>query len=439
MTMVAKFGGTSMANAAQIRKVIGIVKSDPARRYVVVSAPGKRSTEDVKVTDLFYEWHQAFKNESRAAEIQEAISERFQEIVNGLGVRFDLARELDQIRKSIIRGLSADYAASRGEYLNGKILAQVLGYPFLDPAEYIHFKSDGSYDPRQIGGEKLRKALISHSRAIIPGFYGSLPNGTIKTFPRQGSDITGAIVAKAAGAKVYENWKDVSGIFMADPEIVRGPEKIDTITYREMRELAYMGAAVFHEDAVIPLQEAGITSRVLNTDEPDDPGTMIVPNQTLIPQRSHHGVVGIAARSGFIVLRLEKMSMRKDLGFIRKVLSVFERHSIPCEQIPSGIDAISFVLEEKYFSNTETVMREIKHDCHPDKHGLLPGIAMIAIVGRGMAHRVGVASRSLDALSNHNINVSTLSQDAGEISIMVGVANKDRDDAVRAIYGAITT
>ncbi len=428
---VSKFGGTSLADANQIKKVINIVLSDSDRQYVVVSAPGKRNPDDRKITDLFYDWHQLSNSQSSSEEIQSAIRERYSRIIDGLGISFNLEVEMADIAQKIGFGGSSDYAASRGEYLNGKIIAKALGYQFVDPISCIFFDNNGRYHEAD---EKLQE-ILRGQKAVIPGFYGSMPNGSVKTFARGGSDITGAIVARAMGASLYENWTDVSGLLMADPRVVENPRKIDVVTYRELRELSYMGASVFHEEAMFPVQEAGIATNIRNTNVPTDPGTTIVVEG--VQQKEGFVIVGVAGRKNFTVITVEKMMLNQQVGFMRRILSILETNGISFEHMPGGIDTVSIIIDDKQLEGKlDKVLHEIKEECSPDNLVAFPNMAMIAAVGRAMINTPGVSAKVFTAIAEAGINVRMINQGSSEISIFVGVENEDYEATARAVYGA---
>ena len=428
---VAKFGGSSLADANQIKKVLAIVKSDPSRRYIVVSAPGKRNKEDKKITDLLYEWQKLSSLGQSSKEVEKMIRERYFSMVKELGLSLDIKSEFEEIAKKISEGASPDYAASRGEYLSGKIISEALGYEFIDADTCISFDAVGQY---QKSDEKLGK-LVGERRVVIPGFYGAMHDGSIKTFSRGGSDVTGAIVARALKAEKYENWTDVCGLRMADPRVVEYPKKIAVVTYRELRELSYMGASVFHEEAMFPVQEAGITTHILNTNEPNDSGTVIVSNRK--SDKDIRAITGIAGRKGFSVLTIEKALMNQEVGFVRKILSILEQNGVSLEHMPSGIDIISIIVDEKKLEGkTETVVRAIKKECSPDTIEIHPNLAMIAVVGLGMAHVPGMASKIFTAVAKENINIRMINQGSSEISIIMGVENTDCEAAIRSVYNA---
>lgn len=431
---VAKFGGTSLADAEQFRKVRAIIAADGDRRYIVPSAPGKRHAGDHKITDLFYLCQAHAQQDVPFDEVFHLISARYLELTANLGLALDLRPQLDEIRTRIAGGASADYAASRGEYLNGLILAALTGFAFVDPAECIFFTMDGGFDSERTQ-DCLRRRLAGVERAVVPGFYGVLPDGSIKTFPRGGSDITGAIVARGVGADIYENWTDVSGFLMADPRIVENPKPIARLTYRELRELSYMGASVLHEEAIFPVREAGIPVNIKNTNAPDDPGTMIVHEA---PPEAYNGVItGIAGRKDFTVIAIEKALMNAEIGFGRKLLSVLETEGISFEHMPSGIDTISLVIADAQLNQKlQKVLAEIHRQCNPDAIDVYPNMALIATVGRGMAYTPGIAARLFGALGAAGVNVRMIDQGSSEINIIVGVETADFDRAVRAIYQA---
>lgn len=431
-TKVVKFGGSSLASAEQFRKVAEIVKSDPARRYVVASAPGKRSGGDEKVTDMLYRCHELAKNHEPYDEVFARIEARYQEIIDGLGLDYSLESEFCVIREAIDREAGPDYLASRGEYLNSLVLARFLGFTFIDAASGVFFNEDGTFDDRHT--YKALSALLAGAKyAVVPGFYGSLPNGSIKTFSRGGSDITGSIVARAAGAYLYENWTDVSGMLMADPRIVDNPRVIPEITYRELRELAYMGATVMHEEAIFPVREANIPINIRNTNAPADPGTMIVSHSDTIPQDTV--ITGIAGRLGFSSITIEKDRMNTEVGFGRKVLGVLERCNISFEHIPTGIDTMSVIAATASIGpNKDAIVGRIFRDTSADSVTVEDSMALIAVVGRGMVSAKGTAGRVCTALAESNVNIRMIDQGSGEHNIILGVDEKDYAAALKAIY-----
>ena len=435
MIKVVKFGGSSLADAEHFRQVAAIVKADPTRRYVVPSAPGKRDKQDTKVTDLLYECYNLIKaRESR--EIIDAaydrICERYNSIIRDLGLNFDLSGELAYVKNAMLHASGRDYAASRGEYLNSLILAKYLGFDFIDAENVIFFKDNGTLDEEKTQ-EVLSAELKQHAYAVIPGFYGGMPNGTVKTFSRGGSDITGSIVARAASADLYENWTDVSGFMMADPRIIDNPCIIQEITYRELRELSYMGATVLHEDAVFPVRMAGIPINIRNTNRPEDAGTMIVAHATGYDMGKV--ITGIAGKKGFSVLTIEKDLMNSEVGFGRKVLEVFEENDISFEHLPSGIDTMSIVVASSALEGRrDRLMQSISRTVRPDSVFIEDELALVAVVGRGMVKARGTAARVCDALARANVNIRMIDQGSSELNIIVGVDENEYEDALRAIY-----
>lgn len=434
-TITAKFGGTSLADASQIRKAVEIVKSDPARRYLVASAPGKRFSDDIKITDLLYTCHKQASNREDFTATLEKISRRYGEIIEALGVDFDLAAEISTIKKNLEAGTSADYPASRGEYINSKIIAKFLGWPFVDAAEIIFFNDNGLLDEAktfQTAGDRL-KAL---DHAVVPGFYGSMPDGKIKTFSRGGSDITGSIVARSVMADLYENWTDVSGMLSADPRIVDDPKVINYITYTELRELSYMGASVLHEDAVFPVRKAGIPINIRNTNKPEDKGTLIA--ASMPKDIAKRAVTGIAGRKGFSSIRVEKSMMNGETGFGARLLYIFSRSGIPFEHCPTGIDTISVVVNSTLFDEKrDEILREIKSELDPDFITIEKNLAAIAIVGEGMVRVKGMAAKIFAALAGAGVNIRMIDQGSDELNIIVGVDEADYEKALKALYAEI--
>lgn len=429
---VVKFGGSSLADAEQFRKVAAIVKANPDRRFVVASAPGKRHSQDIKVTDMLYTCYEMVKNREDITEYYAQISERYNSIIRDLGLDFDISGELDYIRNAILHHSGRDFAASRGEYLNSLILAKYLRYDFIDAESVIFFKENGLYDEEKTNRE-MRAELQKHERAVIPGFYGVMPNGTIKTFSRGGSDITGSIVAQAADAELYENWTDVSGFLMADPRIVKNPRPIKSITYRELRELSYMGASVLHEEAIFPVRNAGIPINIRNTNEPDAPGTMIVASTA--EYDAERIITGIAGKKGFSVITIEKDMMNAEVGFGRKVLEMLEDNDISFEHLPSGVDTMSVVVASAYLEGRrERIIAAINKRVHPDSIVIEDGLALLAVVGRGMVKAKGTAARVFDAISGADVNIRMIDQGSSELNIIVGVEENDLARAQSAIY-----
>lgn len=432
MLKVTKFGGSSLASAEQFKKVASIVLADKNRRYVVPSAPGKRFKDDTKVTDMLYTCYYETTKSGVISPVFEQIKERYNSIIEGLGIDLNLDREFSIIEGSFLARAGKDYAASRGEYLNGIIMAKYLGFDFIDAAEVIFFKENGSFDSERTN-EVLGERLKSSEYAVIPGFYGAMPNDTVKTFSRGGSDITGAIVSRAACADEYENWTDVSGFMICDPRIVDNPKVIPIITYRELRELSYMGATVLHEDAIFPVKKAGIPIHIKNTNAPEDAGTLIV---THTDKSNDIGVVtGIAGKKDFTVLTLEKDMMNEERGFGRRLLQVLERHDMSFEHLPSGIDTMSVVLNAHDLEGKEDIIvSELMEVTEPDAINVEHGIALIAVVGRGMKNARGTAAKVFTALAENNINIKMIDQGSCELNIIVGVDNADYEKAIETIY-----
>ena len=431
--IVTKFGGTSLADAAQFQKVVGIIRENENRCYVVPSAPGKSSAYADKVTDLLYSCH-ALTDKGKMPEakaVYDHIIDRFCAIVEDLHLDFDILSPLKQVWNDIALGAGADYVASRGEYLNGLILANLLQFDFIDPVNCIFFHVDGTYD-ETMTHHALSNLLKAHARAVIPGFYGSRPDGSIKTFSRGGSDITGSIVARAAGAELYENWTDVSGFMMADPRIVKNPKTIPVVTYQELRELSYMGATVLHEDSIFPVRKSAIPIAVKNTNAPMDEGTLIVPE---VSDLTLLGITGVAGRKGFCIFHVEKDKMNNELGFGRRVLSVFEKHGISFEHLPTGIDTMSVIVQNAQLDGfEEQVCADIRDMCKPDMLEVQHGLALIATVGRGMIRQIGMAGRLFTALAKAGVNIRMIDQGSSEINIIVGIDECDFETALRAIY-----
>ncbi len=431
---VAKFGGSSLADAEHFRRVAAIVKADPDRRFVVASAPGKRCKEDIKVTDMLYRCFEMVRDGKDITEHYQKIAERYNSIIRDLGINFDISGELEYIRNAILHRSGQDFAASRGEYLNSLILAKYLGFDFIDAESVVFFRENGTYDDEKTN-EVLRSELSRHQYAVIPGFYGVMPNGTIKTFSRGGSDITGSIVARAADAELYENWTDVSGCLMADPRIVNDPRPIKTITYRELRELSYMGASVLHEDAIFPVRYAGIPINIRNTNEPEAPGTMIVSGTS--EYDSNVVITGIAGKRGFSVISIEKDMMNSEVGFGRRVLDVLEDNDISFEHLPSGVDTMTVIVSTATIKDEmkrERVLSSITKRVRPDSLLVEDGLALLAVVGRGMVKAKGTAARVFAAISGAGINIRMIDQGSSELNIIIGVEEHDLEKALNAIY-----
>lgn len=431
-TIVTKFGGSSLADSIHFKKVKNILESNPERKYVIPSAPGKRSSKDFKITDLLYLCHAHVKSGISLDDVFKLISERYKSIVDDLNLNLDLTSYLNIIKTDIENGASVDYTASRGEYLNGIILANYLNIDFIDAKDVIKFNKYGTLNIEETY-VALKDKLSNHERAVIPGFYGSNEHGDIVTFSRGGSDVTGALVAASINAKLYENWTDVSGFLMADPRIVNNPKKIKTITYGELRELSYMGASVLHEEAVFPVRTSGIPINIRNTNEPENEGTLIVSNEV----KHENTITGIAGKQNFTVLSIEKSMMNSELGFCRKILTILEQNGVSFENMPSGIDTVSVVISDSNLKNkTEIIVEEIKRACNPDSVVVYPNMALIATVGTGMAYTKGVASKIFTALAESDINIRMIDQGSSEINVLVGIENDDFEKGINAIYKA---
>ena len=431
MKKVVKFGGSSLANAEQFRKVGDIIRSEEGRRYVVPSAPGKRFSGDTKVTDLLYACYDRAAQGKEFGGIFQEIKERYYEIIRGLDLKLSLEEEFAQIEADFRAQAGTDYAASRGEFLNGKIMAAYLGYEFVDAASVIRFDKNGNFD-----GEKtdrlLGKRLSKCERAVIPGFYGAKEDGTVQTFSRGGSDVTGSLVARAVHADIYENWTDVSGFLVTDPRIVENPAVIETITYRELRELSYMGPTVLHEEAIFPVRKEGIPINIRNTNRPQDKGTFIVESTCRKPR---YVITGIAGKKGFCSINIEKSMMNSEVGFGRKILQVFEDQGINFEHVPSGIDTMTvYVHQDEFEEKEQQVIAGIHRAVQPDFVEMESDLALIAVVGRGMKSQRGTAGRVFAALAHAHVNVKMIDQGSSELNIIIGVENRDFETAVKAIY-----
>ncbi len=430
--IVAKFGGSSLADAGQFRKVRDILQMDARRVYVVPSAPGRRNAKDDKVTDLLYD---VFNQRESGGDWEAAftlVEARYREIARDLQLTLDLDAALDAIRADVAAGAGKDYCASRGEYLNGLLLSNFLGYQFIDPKDCIFFTREGAFDSEKTN-DTMGKLLADAPNAVVPGFYGAMPDGAIRTFSRGGSDITGAIVARAAGAELYENWTDVSGFLMADPRLVPGALPIENITYRELRELSYMGATVLHEDSVFPVHRAGIPTNIRNTNQPDHRGTMIT-HQCEV-EKNPYVITGVAGRLGFSVISIEKAMMNAERGFGRRVLQAIEESGLSFEHLPTGIDTLCVVIETaQLMAVKDQVVTRIMELTSPDSLTIHDDMGVIATVGRGMVHNPGTAARLFSALSREHVNVRMIDQGSSELSILVGVDSCDFESSIRAIY-----
>ena len=431
MKKVVKFGGSSLANAEQFQKVGDIIRSDESRRYVVPSAPGKRFSADTKVTDLLYTCYGQAEAGEDFTDVLTEIKGRFYEIIKGLNLDLSLEEEFRQIEADFKAHAGNEYAASRGEFLNGKVMAAYLGYEFIDSATVIRFDKNGNFDADKTD-KLLSKRLQKCERAVIPGFYGGMEDGTVKTFSRGGSDVTGSLVAKAIHADIYENWTDVSGFLVTDPRIVDNPAVIETITYRELRELSYMGATVLHEDAIFPVRKEGIPINIRNTNRPEDKGTFIVESTC---QKPKYVITGIAGKKGFCSINIEKSMMNSEIGFGRKVLQVFEDQGISFEHVPSGIDTMTvYVHQDEFEEKEQQVIAGIHRAVQPDFVEMESDLALIAVVGRGMKSQRGTAGRVFSALAHAHVNVKMIDQGSSELNIIIGVENRDFETAVKAIY-----
>ena len=432
MSKAVKFGGSSLADANQFRKVADIIRSDKERRYVVPSAPGKRYKDDIKVTDMLYACYDAVANEGKNAYNQFApISERFNGIIADLGLTLSLDDEYERIIDNFRKKAGKDYAASRGEYLNGIILANYLGYEFIDAAKAIFFTSKGEFDA-ELTDASLASILEGYPNAVIPGFYGARPDGTIKTFSRGGSDFTGSVVARAIKADIYENWTDVPGVALADPRIVENPKFIDVITYRELRELSYMGFSVLHQDAIFPVRTAQIPINIKNTNDPSAKGTMIVPSA---PEGSNeHIITGIAGKKHFSAVCLEKDEMNSEIGFLRRILTLMDNEGICFEHIPTGIDTMNIVVNSDELAEHPNFVERVKQVANPNHIEVENDLALIAVVGRGMKSKKGTATRIFAALSHAEINIKMIDQGSSELNIIIGIHEEDFEKAIKVIY-----
>lgn len=430
--VVAKFGGSSLADANQFRKVAKIIKENPDRRYIVPSAPGKRFDDDIKITDMLYQAYDLSNEGEDFLPVLKQITDRYDGIIAELGLDMDLSEEYEKIKISLESNAGRDYAASRGEYLSGMILAKLIGYHFMDAAKCIRFNETGSFNS-DFTFEKTREHLSHYERAVVPGFYGRMPNGTIKTFSRGGSDITGSLVARAMSADLYENWTDVDGFLVTDPRIIKDAKIIKRITYSELRELSYMGATVLHEDAIFPVHQAGIPINIRNTNNPSTPGTMIVSD--MIVDEDTPNITGIAGKKGFSIINIEKAMMNAEIGFGKKVLSVLEREKLCFEHLPSGIDTMSVVIDSKSLEpKKQDLLYSIKKETLADSISFDDNLALIAVVGVGMRKATGTAARVLTAIANKNINIRMLDQGSSELNIIIGVDEEQFEEALKSIY-----
>ncbi len=433
---VAKFGGSSVADALQIEKIKNIIEADNDIKYVVVSAPGKRYADDSKITDLLYLCKTHIEHKIPYEQIFQVICDRFMAVDVNLNAEINLKKEFDEIKANLEKGATADYIASRGEYLNAKLIASYLGYDFVDAASMIRFDEKGRF-MEDLTNTAIKQELSKHEKAVIPGFYGAKIDGTVKTFSRGGSDITGALIARAMGADVYENWTDVSGFLMADPRIVKNPKPISMISYKELRELSYMGASVLHEDAIYPARIANIPINIRNTNKPEDPGTMIAAE----PDKNSDRIIsGIAGSKDFTVIAISKNGLSTERGFIRKLAGILEDNDIAIEHLPSGIDTVSIVIDNRALDGKlDEIIEEIQRQLKPDHIETFDNMALIATVGAGMLSRTGVSAKLFTALAEAGVNIRMIDQGSSEMNIIVGVENKDFEKAIKAIYEAFVS
>lgn len=434
---VAKFGGSSVADGIQLTKTKQIIQQDPDRRYIVVSAPGKRYETDNKITDILYLCKTHIEHNLPYDQLFQVVADRFMAVQINLGVKVDLLRYFDEIRENLKQNPSADYVASRGEYLNAVLTAAFLGFDFVDTKDLIKFDAKGKLMMAETD-EAIRTELARHEHAVLPGFYGSLPDGSVKTFSRGGSDITGALVARAVHADVYENWTDVSGFLMADPRIVKDPQQIRTISYKELRELSYMGASVLHEDAIYPARMANVPINIRNTNAPEDPGTLITSEEEAYQDDGGKRIItGIAGSKDFTVVALYKNMMSSERGFVRRILGILDDYDINFEHLPSGIDTVSVVMSNQSINGRiDEVLDEFRTRLRPDSIDVFENMALIATVGHGMSFRPGVSAKLFTALAEAGVNIRMIDQGSSEMNIIVGVENKDFETAIRAIYQA---
>ena len=435
MLKVTKFGGSSMADAGQYRKVRDILLADPGRRVVVVSAAGKRDKRDHKITDLLYLCHAHIQYGVDCDPIFEMITSRYLEIRDELQINLDLEREFAALKQQLdAKSVTQDELVSRGEYFSGKLMAEYLGFQFVDAVDWVKFNLDGTVD-QEASYEALR-GLVKGKGVVIPGFYGLMPDGHIRTFSRGGSDITGALAAAALDADVYENWTDVSGILMADPRIVENPQPIPEVTYDELRELSYSGAQVLHEGTIFPVREKGIPLNIRNTNAPEDPGTMIKESFDS-PVDTERFITGITGKKDFTIISMSKRGMGNEVGVLRKMLSVLERHNISIDYAPNGIDNVSVVMPtESIASSLYSILGEIQQEVQPDTLQVHDQIAVVAAVGRRMAYRPGISGKLFAALGKAGINIRMINQGPDELNIIFGVDNRDFADAIRVLYNS---
>ena len=432
---VVKFGGTSMADAKSINQVADIVKQDKKRRYVVVSAPGKRFSQDHKITDMLYACYHDLQINGECKATFDKIRERFKGIVSDLELDIDIDAYLNQVESDMLKYNSAEFCASRGEYLSAIITAAKLGYKFIDAKDIMVFNENGDFEP-EITNEKVKQVLSKVERAVIPGFYGGDESGLVHTFSRGGSDVSGAVIARAVGATMYENWTDVNGFMTADPRIVSNPKPIEKLSYKELRELAYMGANVLHPESIFPVRVGNIPINIRNTFCPEAKGTMIVP-ELGEKDMNNRVITGIAGKKGYSIVYIEKSMMNSELGFVRKVLAVLEYYNISFEHLPTGIDTMSIVIADSELAGKEEVVIErIKKVVNPDHIEIKSNISLVATVGHGMSYKPGTASTLCGALAKENINIRMIDQGSSEMNIIVDISTSDYEKAINAIYNA---
>ena len=435
-TIVAKFGGSSLADASRIKETASIINMNPARRYVVISSPGERTDDDIKITDMLYMCHLRFTNRENYQDMLNAIHKRFDEIVSGLGIDFDAEAEIKNIRKNLMLGKTSDFIASRGEYITAKILAKLLGWEFVDSSDMIFFNDDGTLNELKTFTTSAR-ILKPLQHAVIPGFYGIMPNGSIKTFSRGGSDTTGSIIARAINADLYEKWTDKAEIFCADPNIVKSPMTIENITYKELHELSYMGFTVLNEDSVFPINKAGIPVNIRDIHNINDKGTLILPELREDSPRDNTFVC-VAGKRGFRVLHIEKYKMNRESQFAAKLFNIFARYNIACEHCLTGIDIVSLVLKNPLFDlRRSEIISEIKREVNPDNVEVRTNLSLISVIGEGMGTVKGVFAKVFNALANEEVKVKMIDQGSDDLNIILGVDDEDYERSIRALYNAL--
>ena len=435
-TIVAKFGGSSLADASRIKETASIINMNPARRYVVISSPGERTDDDIKITDMLYMCHLRFTNRENYQDMLNAIHKRFDEIVSGLGIDFDAEAEIKNIRKNLMLGKTSDFIASRGEYITAKILAKLLGWEFVDSSDMIFFNDDGTLNELKTFTTSAR-ILKPLQHAVIPGFYGIMPNGSIKTFTRGGSDTTGSIIARAINADLYEKWTDKAEIFCADPNIVKSPMTIENITYKELHELSYMGFTVLNEDSVFPINKAGIPVNIRDIHNINDKGTLILPELREDSPRDNTFVC-VAGKRGFRVLHIEKYKMNRESQFAAKLFNIFARYNIACEHCLTGIDIVSLVLKNPLFDlRRSEIISEIKREMNPDNVEVRTNLSLISVIGEGMGTVKGVFAKVFNALANAEVKVKMIDQGSDDLNIIIGVDDEDYERSIRALYNAL--